>query len=466
VQDIMFALPDQRETMDETNNIGFGLVISRQLADMVSATLSVDSTIGAGTRVTVTGPTNTACDGQRYTGAITAALRDTQALIVDADIAARRLLEAHLRSWGVDVRSVLDFESAVERIEKASQRNHSISMVFASDQIGSASVQQLRDALGNCEQHRDAMLVVISAGHTGTLASRISNVMLHTPIQPTELFDCIAQHPYVNAQDETESSGQADTIRQVLLVEDNIVNQCVASEILKRIGVNVDIANNGVEALQRLDSKHYDFVFMDCQMPEMDGFQATSEIRQRANLEKLPVVALTANALSGDRQRCLDAGMNDYLTKPFTKDQLEAMLNKWVNIEHASPTQTDDSAFGETELINSVALDQIRMLDSPGETSIFDEILGEYQRTSDELVTQIGVAVEGDDGKEVSRCSHALKSSSAAVGLACFARLCGELEQLGKTNDIAEIKACWLKAERCYRESLPLLTDARNRMVA
>ena len=263
-------------------------------------------------------------------------------------------------------------------------------------------------------------------------------------------------------------TGSDPSGRHVLLVEDNIVNQCVASEILKRIGVTVDIANNGVEALQMLVDTHYDFVFMDCQMPEMDGFEATRRIRARGDLGELPVVALTANALSGDRQSCLDAGMTDYLTKPFTRDQLKAMLDKWTTGRIAVATEAMDgtSGFASIELVDQAALNEIRMLDNDGESSIFDEIIGEYLTSSATLVRDIEAAIAQRQADAVARSSHALKSSSAAVGLSFFAQQCARIEALGMAGDIAQITELWTQAENCYRRSVDQLTGNSNRQVA
>ena len=130
--------------------------------------------------------------------------------------------------------------------------------------------------------------------------------------------------------------------RQVLLVEDNTVNQLVAQKMLHLLGCQVDTANNGLEALAALAERHYDLVLMDCQMPELDGFETTQRIRRQEaaqgdSRQRLPIIALTANAMQGDRERCLAAGMDDYISKPFNQDQLRALLLRTLPLAEPEP---------------------------------------------------------------------------------------------------------------------------------
>ncbi|MCB1876964.1 MAG: response regulator, partial [Chromatiales bacterium] len=134
----------------------------------------------------------------------------------------------------------------------------------------------------------------------------------------------------------------AGTSPRVLLVEDNPVNQTVAVAMLEEIGVLVEVANNGAEALSAIENSAFDLVFMDCQMPEMDGFEATQRIRALSDPDKrqIPVVAMTANALKGDREYCLSVGMSDYLTKPFSLEQLYEMVARWLPVDPSTPSQS------------------------------------------------------------------------------------------------------------------------------
>ena len=475
IRDIMFAAPDQRESLPAGHQVGFGLMISRQLAEMMGATLEIDSAPGEGTRAMVSGRLQAGAAERDQSTAVTDALRNSQALIVDSDIVARRLLEAHLRSWGIDVRSVLDIVTAIDTLDDASRRGRHISMVFVTHEVDGDELDTMLAALHGDAAHRDTMLVItgneLSTGRFAVLREATDSIVLKTPVRASELFDCIAQHPRIRSRIEKSSSVPAPAPapggRRVLLVEDNVVNQCVASEILKRIGVSVDIANNGAEALEMLDAERFDFVFMDCQMPEVDGFEATRRIRADARFDALPVVALTANALSGDREACLDAGMNDYLTKPFTRDQLETMLNKWTGDPAGAPVSIEGSGqYATMALIDERALSEIRMLDNDGETTIFDEIIGEYLSSSDQLVAALETAVADGRGEDVASHAHALKSSSAAVGLAVFGEQCARLEHLGREGRIAEVAPLWEQARGCYRQSIQQLRGVSERRVA
>ncbi|MEM6817644.1 MAG: response regulator [Pseudomonadota bacterium] len=471
ILDVVFTLPDQRESLERAQRVGFGLVIARQLCDLLGAQLTIEQPEEGGTIAHVHGVFDTSDAPVRADRTLPDALRDSYALIIDSDVAARRLLEAHLRSWGISVNSALDIPSGIDRLRTAVHEGRSIGMVFVSGEVAKPSLATFIEMLRNTKEFADILLVMLAPDDNGnqlsTLSEPIANTTLSKPIHPSALFDCITQHPQVQARMEHSNDVASDPdSRRVLLVEDNIVNQCVATEILKRIGVRVDIANHGGEALELLQQQAFDFVFMDCQMPEMDGFEATRRIRQMPNLESLPVVALTANALSGDRQRCLDAGMSDYLTKPFTKEQLETMLNKWIRSADGIDTSATYSDVVYVDLIDDVALDQIRMLDEDGDSTIFDEILDEYFVSSERLVGRIREALDSGDPAEAGRCAHALKSSSAAVGLAHFASQCAELEQLARDDDAAAMRSLWANADRTFERSTAALAERRTKKVA
>jgi two-component system sensor histidine kinase/response regulator len=234
----------------------------------------------------------------------------------------------------------------------------------------------------------------------------------------------------------------------VLLAEDNPVNQKVALGMLKRLGCQVTVVGHGGEALQALQHGTYDVVLMDCQMPEMDGFAATRAIRAGAapaTQTHMPIIALTANAMQGDREQCLAAGMDDYLSKPFTLEQLHAALARWqpqqgasqrprAGVSHptaAAEVQAEQAPPCERALDPQVLHDLWTTTDDP---AMFETILCAYLSEAPTLLTTLQQAVAAGDTFAMQGAAHSLKSSSAVLGAQKLAALCQKIETLGRSR--------------------------------
>ena len=229
---------------------------------------------------------------------------------------------------------------------------------------------------------------------------------------------------------------------RVLLVEDTPVNQTVAAAMLRKLGCYVEVVTDGAGAVERASGPGIDLILMDCQMPGMDGFEATRLIRGNEPAgEHTPIVALTANALAGDRERCLAAGMDDYLAKPFTLKELAATLSRWLPLDLQLVVSTDHKPSGN-EPVDRQSLHMLRQLTGPDGNSILDQALGLYLQDSARLVAKLESAISNGDAERVRALSHALKSSSADLGAHGLARLCGKLEhvaQAGSLNGAGEL---------------------------
>jgi signal transduction histidine kinase/CheY-like chemotaxis protein/HPt (histidine-containing phosphotransfer) domain-containing protein len=249
--------------------------------------------------------------------------------------------------------------------------------------------------------------------------------------------------------------------RRVLLVEDNQVNQEVAREILLGLGYAVDLAPDGEQALTALGVRAYDAVLMDCHMPVMDGFDATRRLRARDERgrsgHRLPVIALTANALVGDREACHAAGMDDYLAKPFTAAQLAEMLARWLPAGGAPPLANARGSAGAEPwrepaepLLDERALDQIRALQQEDGPSLLGRIIRIYLETAPRQIETLRAAVAAGDARRVRESAHALKSASAALGAQRVADLCRELELMSRQGELVGAPASFSALERCY----------------
>jgi CheY-like chemotaxis protein/HPt (histidine-containing phosphotransfer) domain-containing protein len=236
----------------------------------------------------------------------------------------------------------------------------------------------------------------------------------------------------------------------VLLAEDNPVNQAVATGMLEAIGISVDIAVNGREAIDRLAAAHYDLVLMDCHMPELDGFAATAEIRrrERGGRSHLPIVALTANALDGDREICIASGMDDYLAKPFTREQLALTLAHWLPETALAPSRAAPAPSGSPAArrepatavgdrpVNPRALDIIRAMPGTDGAALVKKVIDAYLDDTPRRLAQMKVAVDAGDAEALRKAAHSMKSSSANVGAERLANLCKELETIGRSGTV------------------------------
>ncbi|HAV36265.1 MAG TPA: hypothetical protein DCX52_07895 [Massilia sp.] len=238
-------------------------------------------------------------------------------------------------------------------------------------------------------------------------------------------------------------------VRRVLLAEDNPVNVEVAKAMLESLGLQAHVARNGLEALQAVRAGDYEAVLMDCQMPLMDGFAATSAIRrderEAGKPRTLPIIAITANALQGDREACLAAGMDDYLSKPFSQQQLAAVIGRWIALPIAGSVHHGDAPPALPEearevirrvVINRAALEKIRALSRSGGDVLVQKVVDAYVGDVPQHLRTLREAIGGHDPGTVKRIAHSLKSASANVGAETLAGLCKDLEHLGRADSV------------------------------
>jgi CheY-like chemotaxis protein len=237
-------------------------------------------------------------------------------------------------------------------------------------------------------------------------------------------------------------------------VEDNLINQQVALGILQIQGYNVTVVNNGREALDAHAQGAFDLILMDCDMPEMDGFEATRQIRgrERSSIGKrVPIVALTANAMAQDRENCLDAGMDDHLSKPFSILTMQDMLARWMpQVASAQPgaAQLAPAApMQAAEVLDRQVLDQLRKLLTNGKPELLARTINLYLIESPKLMQKLKQAAGAKDAPEIARSAHSLKSSSANVGATLLSRYCADIEASARRADTEEASTAFARIE-------------------
>jgi CheY-like chemotaxis protein len=258
------------------------------------------------------------------------------------------------------------------------------------------------------------------------------------------------------------AAGSAPLDAHILLAEDNLVNQEVSVGMLTGLGCTIDVVANGLEAVQAVSRAPYDLVFMDCQMPEMDGFEATRRIRAWEARQsgpghappRIPIVALTANAITGDRERCLAAGMDDYVSKPFTQAQLHETIARWTGVDTdsstatpaadsppsggspAAPIEASATSGGAVEggPLDPSALQSIREIESSSGQPLVARVIDAYLQESPEILSQLRQVIQSGDAAKLRQLAHKWKSSNANLGAHGLAARCKRLEELGASG--------------------------------
>ena len=324
---------------------GLGLTISSQLVHAMGGQIGVDSTPGLGSSFWFTLPLEAAQGPSHLTPE---ALGDARILMVVGDTEQRQQLVRRLEAWNCSVHAVADGAQLAYAARATQPGESPFRLAMISGAPGDPHVSALLDQVHSVAP-RARILLLTPPGQPCPQDARESlgiDLSLAWPLRKSQLKNALLQLLGPSSE-QLPGKPQGDVRRlRVLVAEDNPINQKVATSMLKKIGCSTDLAGNGHEAVECCRKQHYDLVFMDCQMPGMDGFEATAAIRaEESGSGRMPIVAMTAHAMPSDRERCLAAGMDDYLTKPISVEQLRAVIARWR--EHAPVAATRRAQGGD-----------------------------------------------------------------------------------------------------------------------
>jgi two-component system, sensor histidine kinase and response regulator len=318
---------------------GLGLAIAKRLVELMDGEIGVQSVEGEGSTFWFVARFEKQPQPMRRDLAAATLLRGRRVLVVDDSGTTLRILRGHLRSWHADVETAQSGRAALAALREAASAGRSFDAAIVDQQMPEMNGVHLAQLIKSDETISGVPIVAMKRfGESASeaLGSDVVRTFIAKPVKPAQLHECLVQlwSPTANSAAASSASTRSQTAprrrARILIVEDNAINQKVAMLQLRQLGYSADAVSNGVEALEALRRIAYDIVLMDCHMPELDGYHATRAIRRMDHKTRgVPIIAMTANALATDRQKCLDAGMDDYLSKPLNVSDLADVLSRW-----------------------------------------------------------------------------------------------------------------------------------------
>ncbi len=457
---------------------GLGLAICRRLLSLMGGRVRAESTPGRGSKFWIdlclpvarsTMPTpqsNAGLDGVRV-------------LVVDDNQTNREILWQQLHGWGMRVRCAEGGPQALTLLAEAAGTSQKFQLAILDMHMPVMDGLQLANRIQAQPALAGTRLMMLSSTYANAdqRAREEAGIRryLNKPIRRADLMRAVlgvmASEPAESAPQPLVTSRASGRLQgHVLLVEDNPINQGVAKAMLAKLGLTWQLADNGAEAVERVRETDFDLVLMDCQMPVMDGFQATAAIR-RLPLGRgaaLPIVALTANAMQGDAQTCLDAGMNGFLAKPYSLAALHSTLAGWLESQPGLPDVSHgpqrvaapvEAAPASEPAINRTVIESLRELDEPGSTDLITQLVTSFLTSADDNLEQLAAALAQGNARSLAQLAHSMKSSAANLGAETLSSCYRELEKCGRDDRIDDARAVLDRARREQRRAVTQLRE-------
>ncbi|MBY0483610.1 response regulator [Nitrosomonas sp.] len=468
-------------TTRQYGGTGLGLTICKKLLELMGGSIQVEISPGHGSKFWITLRLEKS-KLQRNDFSNMTKLHGIRVLVVDDNQTNREILKLQLQNWQIDAMCVEDGQQALAHMNQSVAENKLFQLVILDMHMPKMDGLQLASRIHAHPDFRKTRMMMLTSTYSNASQLERQNTgilrCVNKPVRQKELLDIIIDVMGRDLDKEAINSHLVEQVAvsaptqnfhgKVLLAEDNPVNQEVAKAMLAKLGLDTVVAHDGKQALDLIQNNQYDLVLMDCQMPNMDGFEATARIRQQFGATHT-IIALTANATEDDRKRCIEGGMNDFLSKPYTIDQLRQKIHPWLSKGKNNAVNAAQSQLVEPEpetlakpALNPIWLEQIRELDTTGGNVLLHKILQAFLESAPNNMLQIEQAIINGDADSLRQSAHALKSSSGNIGAENLSALLKQLEADGRTKELTHAETLQESLRQHYQQALTEINQILN----